>query len=141
MTRNAATDESGTLIIYFSSDETVINKAGSPCELIDKSDEIRRKERTKMQIFGTGQVHGPQTIQKPHQNYSNAPAQRTDAPATTEIDQLDISPEAQLASQVRDIPDVRQDVVDRIRGEIRSGTYETDAKLDVALSRLLDEIG
>jgi len=31
--------------------------------------------------------------------------------------------------------------LNRIRSEIAAGTYETPAKLDVALDRLIDEIG
>ena len=54
---------------------------------------------------------------------------------------MDISPKAQVLSQVRDIPDIRHDRVAEIRAAIDSGTYETDEKLSVALDRLLDEIG
>ncbi|MDP6556758.1 MAG: flagellar biosynthesis anti-sigma factor FlgM [Pirellulaceae bacterium] len=39
------------------------------------------------------------------------------------------------------MPDVRTDRVAELRAQIASGAYETDAKLDVALDRLLDEIG
>jgi negative regulator of flagellin synthesis FlgM len=54
---------------------------------------------------------------------------------------LDISPEAELLSQVRDLPEIRQDRVNDLRAQIKNGTYDTDEKLDLALSRLLDEIG
>ena len=43
--------------------------------------------------------------------------------------------------QARALPEVRQARVDRIRAEIAAGTYETDEKLEIALGRLLDEIG
>ena len=33
-----------------------------------------------------------------------------------------------------------QDRVDQIRAEIANGTYETDDKIDIAVSQLLDEI-
>jgi negative regulator of flagellin synthesis FlgM len=52
---------------------------------------------------------------------------------------LDLSPEVEFAAQVRDLPDIREDRVAQIRAEIARGTYETPEKLDVALSRLLDE--
>jgi len=54
---------------------------------------------------------------------------------------LDISHEAELISQIQDIPDIRQDRVDAIRTAIESGTYETADKLDIAVDRLLDEMG
>ena len=59
----------------------------------------------------------------------------------TEVDQLDISPEADLASRISGMPEMRTDRVAEIRAQIASGAYETDAKLDAALDRLLDEIG
>jgi negative regulator of flagellin synthesis FlgM len=62
------------------------------------------------------------------------------APASYGVDQLDISPEADFVSQVRDLPDIRADKVAAIKAQIQAGTYETDEKLDIALSRLLDEI-
>ncbi len=56
-------------------------------------------------------------------------------------DTLQISDSARIAGQMSEIPAIRQDRVDAIRTAIAQGTYETDAKLNVALDRLLDEIG
>jgi len=56
-------------------------------------------------------------------------------------DEVNISDAARLIDQVKQAPDVRQDRVQAIRAQIASGTYETTGKLDVAVSRLLDEIG
>ena len=61
--------------------------------------------------------------------------------ALSPVDQLDISHEADLASRLQDIPDIRADRVAAIRAEIEAGVYETDDKLDLAVSRLLDEMG
>ena len=100
---------------------------------------VANMERRKMVIQGTAHVHAPQVLSAPHRV---APAQ---APSTTPtsfgVDQLDISPEADLVAQVHDLPEIREDRVAQIKAQIAAGTYETDAKLDVALSRLLDEIG
>jgi len=52
-----------------------------------------------------------------------------------------ISPAAEAAIQATETAGIRQDVVNRVRAEIAAGTYETSAKLDVALDRLLDEVG
>jgi negative regulator of flagellin synthesis FlgM len=56
-------------------------------------------------------------------------------------DSLEISDAGRLAEQMAQIPDIRQERVDAIRAQIASGAYETDAKMSVALDRLLDEIG
>ena len=42
---------------------------------------------------------------------------------------------------MQNVPDIRQDRVSGSRTQIAQGTYETPQKLDVAVSRLLDEIG
>jgi len=92
-----------------------------------------------MQIYGPSQVHGPQTLSGPHSIRS---PQRTAAPSTPATgDQLDISEAAQLMSQAQDLPDIREDLVARVRSEIASGSYETPERMDMALERLLDEIG
>lgn len=92
-----------------------------------------------MQIYGSMHVHGPQSISGPHR------AAATQSPAaaaysTRGADQLDISPQAELLSRMRDIPEIRVDRVMELREAIESGDYETPEKLDLALERLLDEI-
>ena len=92
-----------------------------------------------MQVSGSGNVHGPHSLQGPHGPRPKAPAsptQQTGRPAA--IDQVDISPEAARASEAGEI---RTDRVAEIRSQIAAGTYETADKLDAALDRLLDEIG
>lgn len=92
-----------------------------------------------MQIQGPTQLHGAQAINAPHSVRVSPPAERTTSAAIQ--DELSISDAARLADQARQMPDIRQDVVNRIRAQIASGTYETADKLDVAVERLLDEIG
>lgn len=90
-----------------------------------------------MQIHGPAQIHGPQPISSPHRlpNAQPTPA----AGKSAAVDQLDISREADMASRVRDVPDIRTERVAEIRAAIESGVYETDDKLDIAVDRLLDE--
>lgn len=92
-----------------------------------------------MQIQGMAQIHSAQPINAPHRSsVVEAPAA---SDALSPVDQLDISHEADLASRLQDIPDIRADRVAAIRAEIEAGVYETDDKLDRAVSRLLDEMG
>jgi negative regulator of flagellin synthesis FlgM len=58
----------------------------------------------------------------------------------TEVDQLDISPSADLASRAMDSAAIRADRVAQIRSEIEAGNYDTEEKMNLALDRLLDEI-
>ncbi len=92
-----------------------------------------------MQIQGPSHLHGAQPVNTPHRT-SQAEA-TTGASSLTEVDQLDISPEADMVSRSSGLPEMRTDRIADIRAQIASGTYETDAMLDVALDRLLDEIG
>ena len=99
------------------------------------------------------QIHGPAHLQTTNSVEGTQSLQPTDAttemqhntgvasnPAAT-ADELSISPEADLLSRIGDLPDVRQERVDQIRAEIAGGVYETEEKIDIAVSRLLDEIG
>ena len=92
-----------------------------------------------MQIYGPAQVHGPQGIGAPHM----IRAARNSSPVESSAiqDEVNISDTARLVEQAKQAPDIRQDRVNSIRAQIASGTYETPGKLDVAVSRLLDEIG
>jgi len=91
-----------------------------------------------MYIYGTSHVHAAQPLAAPHRT---APAQATSSPyGASGVDQLDISPQADFVAQARELPDIREDRVAAIREQIRSGAYETADKMDIALSRLLDEI-
>lgn len=94
----------------------------------------------KMQIYGPSHVDGPQPINRPHAPVSSG-APKVDQGTPIGGDQLDISSTGQLVDKVHDLPDIRHDLVRNIRAAIADGTYETDGKLNVALDRLLDEIG
>ena len=86
-----------------------------------------------MQVNGTTQVHGPQSIRSPHKGAAPEPV----APSRKnhEVDQVEISQQAQFVSQAKELPEIRSDLVNRIKSEIESGQYETDEKLDIALDR------
>lgn len=91
-----------------------------------------------MQIYGPASLHGPQSVSAPHNNRPAQPAQPSRAVSGS--DEVHISSQADMASRLADIPDIRQDRVQAIRNAIADGTYETGDKMGVALDRLLDEI-
>jgi negative regulator of flagellin synthesis FlgM len=93
-----------------------------------------------MQIAGPTQVHGAQGISAPH-SIRNSPSAAPTRSTADVGDELHISDSGRIASQLSEIPDIRQDRVSAIRTAIAQGTYDTDAKMSVALDRLLDEIG
>lgn len=101
-----------------------------------------------MQVNGPTQVHGPQALSGPHFRRAAAPAA-----GAQPTDQVSFSAEAQKASAAAEALDlraaegvpgpdgVRTGLVNRLKGEIAAGRYESADKLDAALDRLLDEIG
>ncbi len=92
-----------------------------------------------MHIYGPAHLHGAQAINSPHTSRaSSLPA--TNSPGSIR-DELDISDTGRLVDQVRDMPGLRMDRIRQIRAEIAAGTYETDEKLEIALGRMLDEVG
>lgn len=49
-------------------------------------------------------------------------------------DKVELSPTAQLLSKLKALPDVRRDLIDRVRAEIASGTYDTPDKVNAVLA-------
>ena len=92
-----------------------------------------------MHIYGPSQLHGAQPISAPHGSRSAQPMSRPEAAQIA--DEVDISDAARLVEQVQQMPEMREDRVEAVRQQIAAGTYETGDKLNVAVDRLLDEIG
>ena len=91
-----------------------------------------------MYIYGTNHIHAAQPLNPPHRLASTQGVRG--GYEAGGVDQLDISPEADFVAQARELPEIREDRVATIKAQIQNGTYETAEKLDIALSRLLDEI-
>ncbi|HUT09681.1 MAG TPA: flagellar biosynthesis anti-sigma factor FlgM [Thermoguttaceae bacterium] len=92
-----------------------------------------------MHIYGPAHLHGPQPVSPPHTSRASQPVSRPDSSPIQ--DELEISDAARLVGRAGEVPEIRQDRVDEIRARIAEGTYETREKLDIAVERLLDEIG
>ena len=56
------------------------------------------------------------------------------------VDQVQISLEAKLKSLLSQVPEVRENLIERVRREIDAGTYLTEEKLDIAIERLLEDL-
>ncbi|MBC8373589.1 MAG: flagellar biosynthesis anti-sigma factor FlgM [Planctomycetes bacterium] len=54
-------------------------------------------------------------------------------------DVVEISTVAKLAAQMHTVPEVRVDLVARVRSEIEAGTYETQERIDLTVDRLMGE--
>ncbi|MHC4398227.1 MAG: flagellar biosynthesis anti-sigma factor FlgM [Planctomycetota bacterium] len=92
-----------------------------------------------MHVHGPAHLHGAQPINPPHTSRVSRPVAPDHSGPIQ--DELEISDAAQLVDQIRELPEVRQERINQIRAQIADGTYETDEKLQIALGRMLDEIG
>ena len=92
----------------------------------------------RMQINGPSHLHGAHSVSAPHSTRLAKPTQQVESSQIT--DELQISEAARMAEQAQS-SEVRTELVENIRAQIAQGTYETPEKLDVAVARLLDEIG
>ena len=74
---------------------------------------------------------------------SDASQRRTDSADTTarRNDRVELSDHARLLDQLRELPNVRQDLVQQIRDAIAKGQYETPEKIDRALESLFADLG
>lgn len=91
-----------------------------------------------MQINGPGPINNVSSV-KPTGRAQNAQASQSSSSIDTN-DELTLSSEAQ-ALTAASTEEVRYDKVSQIRQQIADGSYETAEKLDVALDRLLDQLG
>ncbi|MCC7146988.1 MAG: flagellar biosynthesis anti-sigma factor FlgM [Phycisphaeraceae bacterium] len=69
-----------------------------------------------------------------------APAKSATAAPQRRNDQANFSVVAQMLSRISQLPDVRQDVIDRVRQEIQAGTYVTPDKIEAAIDGLAEDL-
>jgi anti-sigma28 factor (negative regulator of flagellin synthesis) len=55
-------------------------------------------------------------------------------------DRLEVSGASHLLKTLKSSGDIRADLVQNVKKQIEAGKYETEAKLDAAVSRLLDDL-
>ena len=87
-----------------------------------------------MDIGRTEGVGGPGPIQGPKK-----PAPITPPREIASADRVEISERAQLISEALSLPQVRSERIDEVRKLIESGRFDTDARLQGALDRFLEE--
>lgn len=59
-------------------------------------------------------------------------------PTRRGADRVEVS---NLARELSRQEPVRQDLIDRVRAEIESGSYETDSRVDGAIDRIMEDLG
>ncbi|QOJ19115.1 MAG: flagellar biosynthesis anti-sigma factor FlgM [Phycisphaeraceae bacterium] len=105
---------------------------------------IARRECSMSDFAPIGPAGAPGQVSRSH---LNGHAGRAHAPTTTPIeikldrdDRVELSDRAVLLEELRRLPDIRQDRVEAARQAIARGEYPTDAQVDAALERLLEDL-
>jgi anti-sigma28 factor (negative regulator of flagellin synthesis) len=93
-----------------------------------------------MQVYGPSHLHGVHGVNAPH-GPAAAGAVEPSSGLTAPRDELQISDVGRFVDQAHGLPDIRADRVQELRAALASGTYDIESKLDLTVSRLLDEIG
>ena len=88
-----------------------------------------------MNIKGSGTT-GTSKIQRPARKAMTvSSASHADSSVRTAPAEL-----AKWIEKARNLPEVRQDLVERVKSEIDAGAYETPEKIQITIERLLEEL-
>ena len=94
-----------------------------------------------MDVNGISSISGSLPISKQigpsNTNFKQTPASK---PISSPQDELEISSAGRMLDEMTNNSDMRAERLAQIKAAIDDGTYDTDEKLDAALSRLLDQI-
>ena len=80
--------------------------------------------------------------QQPTYESVNKPASATgDTRSTARTsDRVELSEQARLLSKLKQLPEVREGLVNSVKSQIDAGTYDTDERFDTAINALLDDL-
>ena len=92
-----------------------------------------------MDVRGVGSVSGAAPIRSA--NGQPVPSESQISRPQFPRDQLELSSAGKMLDQLSQNPDVRQERIAQIKQAIADGTYDTDEKLEAALSRMFDALG
>ncbi len=82
----------------------------------------------------------PPTVPEPLRATTSAAGGGKKAQPTEDVERVETSEVAKLAAKVRQIPPVREELIEQIKAEIDAGNYENPHRIEVAVERLMDEL-
>lgn len=94
--------------------------------------------QTNMDVSGIGSVSGGSPIRGVTPTATTQPAT---APIAVPKDELEISSAGKMLDRLSEAPEVRAERIAQIKEAIENGAYDTDEKLEAALSRMFDSLG
>ena len=94
--------------------------------------------QTNMDVSGIGSVSGA-TPARAVSPTSSQPV--TTSSVSAPRDELEISSAGKMLDRLSETPEVRAERLAQIKEAIENGAYDTDEKLEAALSRMFDSLG
>lgn len=73
-------------------------------------------------------------VNKPARAYSDA------ATTTRSSDRVVLSDQARLLSKLKQLPEIREGLVNSVKAQIEAGNYDTDERFDTAVNALFDDL-
>lgn len=97
-----------------------------------------KEGQANMDVSGIGSVSGGAPIR----GVSPAASQPVAAhPVSAPQDELEISSAGKMLDRLSETPEIRAERLAQIKEAIENGAYDTDEKLEAALSRMFDSLG
>jgi len=62
------------------------------------------------------------------------------AAATRTGDRVELSEQARLLSKLKQLPEIREGLVNSVKSQIEAGNYDTDERFDTAINAMLDDL-
>ncbi len=97
-----------------------------------------------MDVSGLGSVQGSGPVRAAGPAGAapaNSAVPAAPSPLTSPKDELEISAAGQMLDRLSDSPEVRAERIAQIKEAIENGEYDTDEKLEAALSRMFEVHG
>lgn len=91
-----------------------------------------------MDVSGVGSVSGASPVRGVT---PPATTQPVSVPIAVPQDELEISSAGKMLDRLSETPEVRAERIAQIKEAIENGAYDTDEKLEAALSRMFDSLG
>ena len=115
-----------------------------PHQRINITDALKR--RVDMDVSGIGSVPGSGPVRSAipaasHPATNSVATTSAPSSVTSPRDELEISTAGQMLDRLSDSPEVRAERIAQIKEAIENGEYDTDEKLDAALSRMFEVHG
>jgi negative regulator of flagellin synthesis FlgM len=103
-------------------------------------DRHNKEVQTNMDVSGVGSVSGATPVRAVSPTGPVSPTESTTS-ITAPRDELEISSAGKMLDRLSETPEIRAERLAQIKEAIENGAYDTDEKLEAALSKMFGSLG